>query len=112
VPQVDVTINSQSYRIACDEGQQEHIRGLAQQVDKRIGELVSVMGQIGELRLLVMASMLLADELDEARQTFASQERTESAMAADTSREQLAMAADIEALAERIEAVAARLEAA
>ena len=61
--QVDVTINDRSYRIACDDGQDVHVTQLADYVDRRVQELVSAVGQVGDARLLVMASLLIADEL-------------------------------------------------
>ena len=63
MPQVGIVINGRSYRIACDDGQEEHLKELAQLVDKRVAELVATMGQVGDTRLLVMASLLVADEL-------------------------------------------------
>jgi cell division protein ZapA len=103
--QVEVTINGREYRIACDDGQEGHLEGLAAYVDRRVSELVSAVGQVGEARLLVMVSLLIADELSE---TFASLE-TGGAAAGEAS-ERLAQAT--EALAEKIENIAARLEAA
>lgn len=102
--QVDVTINDQNYRIACEEGQQDHLRKLAGDVDGRIAELVSAIGQIGELRLLVMAAMLMADELDEIKETKASEP------IARDSEADAALAGSMEILAERIETVAAQIE--
>ena len=63
---VTVTINGRDYEIACDDGQEAHLSRLGTYVDKRIGELVAAVGQVGGARLLVMASLLLADELSDA----------------------------------------------
>ena len=63
--QVTVTINDRDYEIACDDGQENHLIKLSQFVDKRLRELTDVIGQVGDARLLVMASLLLADELSE-----------------------------------------------
>ncbi len=105
--QVDVTINDQNYRIACEEGQQDHLRRLAGEVDERIAELVSVMGQIGELRLLVMASMLMADEIAEARDSGAAPAAGDAGMDAA---QEAALVNNIDTLAQRIESVAAQIE--
>ena len=59
--QVDVAINGKSYRIACDDGQEEHLLQLAAFVDQRVQELAASVGQIGDARLLVMASLLISD---------------------------------------------------
>ena len=63
--QVNVTVNGRDYEIACDDGQENHLIKLSRFVDKRLKELTDVIGQVGDARLLVMASLLLADELSE-----------------------------------------------
>lgn len=100
--QVDVAINGRNYRIACDDGQEDHLRQLAEYVDRRVMELVESVGQIGEARLVVMVSLLIADELSES---FASLEAGDP-----EAEEKLAQAT--ESVAERIESIAAGLEAA
>ena len=57
--QVDVAINGRNYRVACDDGQEDHLRQLAEYVDRRVMELVESVGQIGEARLVVMVSLLI-----------------------------------------------------
>ena len=63
--QVDVLINGKSYNVACDDGQEDHLLQLAGYVDQRVQELVNSVGQVGDARLLVMASLLISDELSE-----------------------------------------------
>jgi cell division protein ZapA len=107
--QVDVTINDRSYRIACDDGQEEHLTRLASYVDGRVQELVASVGQVGDSRLLVMASLLIADELSETLESLASlQDKHHSTpVAAEED-----VAEVMESLADRIERIAAKLEAA
>ncbi len=109
--QVTVSINRREYRISCDEGEEEHLSELARFVDKRVGELVEAVGQIGDTRLMVMASLLIADELADANGEI-EQIRAEGGgndgEPGETG-ETDAVAADVEALAERIDALAARL---
>ncbi len=62
---VSVTINSRKYQIACDDGQEAHLTRLGAYVDKRVSQLVAAVGQVGDSRLLVMASLLVADELSD-----------------------------------------------
>ena len=106
--QVDVTINDRSYRIACDDGQDGHLIQLAQYVDSRVQELVSSVGQVGDARLLVMASLLIADELSETLTTLNNQDGSQQ----DNSPTMEHVAQTMENLAERIERIAAQLEAA
>ena len=61
--QVDVSINGQSYRIACEDGQEDRLVDLATMVDEKVLELVNQIGQVGSNRLLVMAALIIADEL-------------------------------------------------
>jgi len=64
---VSVTIAGRVYRMACDEGQEEHLLGLGRQLDGKMDELRSSFGEIGDMRLAVMAGIMVADELAEAR---------------------------------------------
>lgn len=61
--EVDITINGRTYQITCDDGQEEHLTQLGEYVDKRVRELVAAIGHVGDSRLLVMVSLLIADEL-------------------------------------------------
>jgi len=106
MPQVDVSINGRRYSIACDDGEQDHLKQLAQYVDGRVKELVSSVGQVGDQRLLVMTSLLVADELAEAYAKISNS--TAEQKDADEER----IAAIMEKMAERVEAIAAVLEAA
>ncbi len=64
--QVNVTINGRQFRMACEDGQEEHLLQLAEDLDERIDELRGKFGEIGDTRLTVMAALTVADELAEA----------------------------------------------
>lgn len=64
--QVKVTINGRGYDIACDDGEEGHVETLGRFVDEKVAGLVSEIGQVGDSRLLVMATLLICDELYEA----------------------------------------------
>ncbi|HEY9078992.1 cell division protein ZapA [Magnetovibrio sp.] len=68
---VSISINNQTYDIACADGEEQHILDLAGVVDAKVGELVSAIGQAGEARLLAMAGLLMADDLAETRDEIA-----------------------------------------
>ena len=61
--QLEVTINGKSYQIICDDGQEAHLAELGEYLEKRVQELVSSIGQVGDTRLLVMTALVIADEL-------------------------------------------------
>ena len=104
--EISVTINGRDYPVACEDGQEEQLDKLAHFVDKKMGELVASVGQIGDARLLVMTTLLIADELSEAYQQLKAGAGTNgSSQGAEDS-----MAAALESCAQRIESIAARLE--
>lgn len=108
--QIAVEVNGRRYQIACDDGQEAHLSRLGAYIDKRVQELVAAVGQIGDAHVLVMVSLLIADELSDA---YAELEagRGEGGAAARTEAEDK-LAGTLEGLAARIEAVAERIEAA
>jgi cell division protein ZapA len=66
MPLVNVMVNGRAYTIACDDGEENHLRQLAEHVDDKVRELLSSVGQVGDQRLLLMAALLIADEHHEA----------------------------------------------
>ena len=100
--EVSLIINGRSYNVACTDGQEDHLRKLGEHLDERVCQLAGSLGTIGEARLLVVASLLLSDELFEAYKQI--HELKGGAGVQDDS------AADaLEACAERVETIAARL---
>jgi cell division protein ZapA len=63
---VNVTINAKQYRMACEDGQEQHLLRLAEDLDQRIAKLHASFGEVGDTRLTVMAALTLADELAES----------------------------------------------
>ena len=61
--QVTVTVHGKNYTLACDDGEEEHLTELASQVDRRLAEVKSEVGSAGEAHLLLMAGLLVADDL-------------------------------------------------
>jgi len=105
--QVDVLINGKSYNVACDDGQENHLLQLAGYVDQRVQELVNSVGQVGDARLLVMASLLISDELSEIYAKKNKAKNTDSS-AEDFVEQKLAQVTND--LAQRIEQIADTLE--
>ena len=66
MPEISININGRHYPITCEEGEEEHINRLGRYIDKRVKDLARNVGQIGEAHLLVMTSLVVADELSEA----------------------------------------------
>ena len=116
MPHVNVTINGRQYRMACEDGEEQHLLGLAQDFDRRIDGLRSSFGEIGDSRLVVMAALTIADELSEAtrklqqvEQEAETSQETRTAAVERAQATQAAVAAALNAASERIERVAKSL---
>jgi cell division protein ZapA len=68
--QVTVRINGYAYTVGCQDGEEQHLQKMAEQVERRIDSIKAVAGQSGEARMLVMAALLMADDLYEMGKTL------------------------------------------
>ena len=116
MPLVNVMVNSRAYTIACDEGEEDHLRELAAHVDSKVKELLASVGQVGDQRLLLMAALLIADEHHEVAQQLHLRTQELNAISGnhDDVSGQLAQSESIaadafEAATKRLEDVVARL---
>jgi cell division protein ZapA len=66
MPEVNVEIDGKKYRMACEEGQEEHLYALAARFSANVTNLRNQFGEIGDNRLAVMAGIAMTDELSEA----------------------------------------------
>jgi cell division protein ZapA len=109
---VTVTINGRQYRMACEDGEEDHLSHLAGGLNERVEQLRGSFGEIGDNRLVVMAALMVADQLSEATQRIGRLEEEMAglrdarvAAAGRTQSTQAAVAAALNAAAERIERV-------
>jgi len=114
--QVSVTINGRQYRMACDDGQEDYLTRLAQDLDQRIEQLRTDFGEIGDMRLTVMAALIVADELSEQGQRARRIEDEVTALqearmvaADEATANEAAIAAAFNSAADRIAKLAKRL---
>ncbi|MBD1547311.1 cell division protein ZapA [Roseibium aggregatum] len=114
--QINVTINGRSFRMACDDGEEERLLGLAERFDGWINELRGAFGEIGDQRLTVMAGIMATDQLVELEKKVAALE-AELATAKDAgsaardalNRRESETASAIATAAEKIEVLAESL---
>lgn len=107
--EVTLSINGRNYSVACDDGEESHLERLAGLINQRIDDLKTVIGRVDEPRLLVMTSLLIADELSEASaKVRESGGGSQGATLARAMEQEAASALD--GCAARLEAIAARLE--
>jgi len=117
--QVSVNINGKTYRMACDDGQEQHLAGLAERLNHSIEQLRDRFGEIGDQRLTVMAAITFADQFVEVsgrlRQIEAELASLQQARETADDRQAAAeaeTAAAINGIAERIEHLASRISGA
>ena len=106
--QISLTVNGRPFAVTCDDGQETRIRRLGQYVDTKVAEFVGNLGQVGEARLLLLAALVIADELADANEALRLERSGARAAEADAATE--AAASGINRIAQRVEAIAARLE--
>jgi cell division protein ZapA len=113
MPLVNVLINGRAYTVACDDGEEDRLRDVSQILDKRVRELASSVGQVGDSRILVMAGLVICDELSESLTRLSEIENEVAALKQklnnDTGSSENALAEMIEKTSERLEAIAARI---
>ena len=78
--QVNVTINGRAYRMACEDGQEDHLMALARRFDGIINQLKENFGEIGDQRLTVMAGIMAMDELAEYNRQISELQQEVSAL--------------------------------
>jgi cell division protein ZapA len=108
--QIAVVIDGKSYRMACEDGQEEHVASLAAALDARVRELRGSVGEIGDMRLAVMAAITLADEASELKRKLTESEAALTEARALIAGASDARAADEAATAEVVSALAERVE--
>ncbi|MBX7146249.1 MAG: cell division protein ZapA [Alphaproteobacteria bacterium] len=64
---VNLTINKKHYQVACEAGQEKHLLALAENVQAKITSLGQDINKVEDEKLLLMASLLLADDLHEVQ---------------------------------------------
>jgi len=118
MPQVNVTINGKTYRMACDDGQEAHLEGLADRLNQIIAELRQSFGEIGDQRLTVMAAITMGDDLAEAHRRIrrleaelAAVNDTKAAVISRYEESEASVARAVEQAADRLEGLAQKLVA-
>jgi cell division protein ZapA len=108
--QVTVVLNGRTYRLECGEGEENHLIALAEYLGTHVEDMKRKFGQVGDDRLILMASLLVTDELWELRREMEQMKASLATARRDRSvADETAKSAKAD-LAGRIEAVADRLE--
>lgn len=65
--QVTIRINGYAYTVGCEDGQEAHLQRMATDIEQRVSGIKALGQQSGEARLLMLAALLLADELHDLK---------------------------------------------
>ena len=103
---IEIDIAGRKFTVACRDGEEDHLRSVGALVDKRARDAAQALGSLGEARLLLFTSLMLADDLKELQDGKNATPAPPAPAPAPT--DDIAHAAEL--LAERIEALADRLE--
>lgn len=121
--EVSITLNNRSYDIACDAGQEGRIVDLAAYIDQRLQQIARSGGAYNEAHLLVLTTLVLADEVFELQDGAAPQARpapvaqqpaapAPAAAPAASKEDELALAKLLDQVAKRIDSIAQRVQSA
>jgi cell division protein ZapA len=109
--QLVVKINGRDFGIVCADGQEPRLRSLAQYVDAKVGEFANELGQAGEVTLILLAALAIADELSDANDALErEQNRARAGAGVDEAARETAVLG-LDQITRRIQAIAARMEA-
>jgi cell division protein ZapA len=107
MPMVEITVNGRRQAVQCGEGEEARVKRLAQYIDRKVTDLAKGPIQLGDSRLLVMASLMVADELSDA---FDEIKRLQAALDERVTEVERQAALAVERVAEQLDAIAAQLE--
>lgn len=106
---VTVQVNGNPYSVGCEDGQEAHVEALARQFDRQVQEVAQQVGRVGDLRLFLMAALLTADELLDAKARVAQAQSELARLQSDQARAEARAAQALDAAAIRIEALATKV---
>ena len=108
---VIVQVHGRPYTMQCPEGEEEHLRDLAELLDGEVQRVKSTVGNVGDIRMLVMAGLMVADRLSEAIRKIETLEEQIAGLREARNAAQAESAALEDEFTVRLEAATARLAA-
>ena len=113
---VIVTVNGRPYTMQCPEGEEPHLRDLAELLDSEVQRVKASVGNVGDIRMLVMAGLMVADRLSEAiakiqalEEQVAGLREAKTAAQAEVQEVQLALGERLLVASKRLEVLAQEL---
>ncbi len=110
MPEIEVQVNGRAYRLACEDGEEEHLLQLVEHINTHAKALAKSGTRVGDAQLLLMAGLMVGDELSEALDRI--EEMESSTRQAKSESAGIAAQALIDGAARRIEELAGRIRSA
>ncbi len=104
--QVTLRINGYAYTLGCQDGEEQHLEAMGAEVTRRIDGVRLAAGPSGEARMLVMAALLMADDIFELRNKL----QTAEAVPGQQPRTDQKLGRKLHRMAKRAEEIAEGLE--
>jgi cell division protein ZapA len=104
--QVTLRINGYAYTLGCKDGEEQHLEAMGAEVSNRIDGVRAAAGPSGESRMLVMAALLMADDIFDLRARLQAAEAITGGSKSDPN-----LGLRLARMAQRAEEIAAELEA-
>ena len=108
--QITIQINGRAYTVGCEDGQEAHLTQLASVFDQQVRQVAQSVGPLGETRLFLMAALMMADELTDARARLGQVHEQAAKRVAEQAAHDTRSAKALEMIARRIEALSAKAE--
>ncbi len=103
---VTIEVNGKPYVIGCEDGREAHLTSLAARVDEKVRQIAPDAGAPGEARLILMAALMIADDLHGAEEGVAAADARAGDLQWALERLESKVAAALDAVADRIEDMA------
>ena len=72
---VNIKFNGKDFLLSCEDGQEEHLLELAENLNQKFTELKQSLGNIGENKLLIISSISIMDEYFETKKKIDEQKK-------------------------------------
>ena len=106
--QLTLEVNGKPYAVGCEDGQEAHVRSLAEIIDARVREIAPDAGAMGETRLILLGALMLADEVGGLKGRLAGALARADLAERTLEQSEEKVVAALDAAAQKIEAMASR----
>ena len=67
---INIKFNGKEFLLSCEDGQEEHLEELSENLNLKFNQIKSKLGNLGEYKLLLITSITLMDEYFETKKNI------------------------------------------